>query len=159
MIVAREKTSSYGFFDETLQPRRTGGRIEAIKFEKIALILFILAIFGVGVFVTNFFSNKSALGYKIDGLNKEMALLRVENQGLEDQVQSMVGLTSIEYMAINKLDMTKPEANDYMLITVADQEPVVLDGQIANPLSKIFGEKEQNPILQAFFRLIIPYSE
>lgn len=120
MIVAREKTSSYGFFEETLQPKKTRRRKTVFKTEKIVLTGFVLAIFLVGVFITHYCSQLFTLGYKIHRLNNELAVLRVENQGLDEQIRHLINLDTIEYVATNKLNMVKPDTNNYLLVTVAD---------------------------------------
>lgn len=120
MIVAREKTSSYGIFDETFQQKRNSGRKSIMNADKLALTLFVFTIFGVGIVVIAYFAQMSTLGYKIDRFNKELAALRVENNALEGQVQQILALDSVEYAAVSELDMVKPEASDYMLLTVND---------------------------------------
>ena len=92
MIVAREKTSSYGFFDELPQQKRNSERKTIIKIDKLVLTVFVFAIFSVGIFVISYFAQMSTLGFKIDRFNKELAVLRVENQALEAQVQQLIAL-------------------------------------------------------------------
>jgi cell division protein FtsL len=118
MIVARENTGSHGFFDETFQPKKNQGHKRTFNKEKLVLLCFVLGLFALGVFIVHYFAQIYTLGHKIERLNQEMAMLRVENQWLEEEVQQIVSLSSIECLALNKLRMVKPEGNDYMLLTM-----------------------------------------
>jgi len=118
MIVAREKTRSHGFFDETFHPKENSGRKRTFKNEKLALLCFVLVLFAMSLFIVFYFAQLYTLGHHIDVLNQELAVLRVDSQGLEEEIQQLVSLTNIEYLAIQTLDMVRPEVNDYMLLTL-----------------------------------------
>ncbi|MCL2766927.1 MAG: hypothetical protein FWD21_04515 [Peptococcaceae bacterium] len=155
MIVAREKTGSYGFFEETIQQKRSSGRKSIINTDKLALTLFVFAIFGVGVFVISYFAQMSALGYKIDQYGKDMAVLRVENQALEEQIQQMVALSSVESVAVSALEMVRPEVSDYMLLTVTGPElelEITIEGAVGEP-EALSDENMYNPLIVTFDRL------
>lgn len=158
MIVAREKTGSYGFFDESFQSRKTRRRRAVFKSEKLALTGFVLAIFFVGVFITYYCSQLFTLGYQINRLNKELAALRVENHGLDEEIQQLVNLDNIEYLAVHKLNMVKPDANNFLVVTVADPASRELTTQSkeqnSQPVVVSWGEKEKSRLIKTFDELV-----
>ena len=122
MIVAGEKTRSYGFFDETFHPKASNRRKRTFKNEKLVSLCLVLGLFAVGVFIVFYFAQLYTLGHSINSLNQELAVLRVENQGLEEEILQMVSLGNIEYLAMNMLEMVRPEASDFLLLNMPYME-------------------------------------
>lgn len=163
MIVAREKAGDYGFFEETFQQKRVSGRRSVIKADKIALMLFVFAIFGVGIFVITYFVQVSALGFKIDRFHRDLAVLRVENHALEEQVQHLAALNSVENAATGVMEMVKPNVGDYMLLPVSVAIPEIaavettglgMSAGAANSMpEELTNVGDSNPFLHVFDRL------
>jgi len=158
LIVAQEKKGNCGFFDETFQPRKTRRRKAVFKSEKLVLTGFVMAIFLVGVFITYYCSQLFTLGYQINRLNKELSVLRVENHGLEKDIQQLVSIDNIEYLAIHKLNMVKPDADNFMVITVADTAPQESTTQSKvqpdQPAAVSRVEKEKSRLIETFAELV-----
>jgi len=158
LIVAREKTGGYGFFDESLQSRKTRRHRAVFGGEKLAITGFIFAIFLVGVFVIYYYSQLFTLGYQITRLNKELAVLRVENHSLDEEVQQLVSLDNIEYLAVHKLNMVKPDADNFLVVTVADPASRELTAQAkeeeSQPVVLSWGEKGKSRLIKTFDELV-----
>ncbi|MGI6491513.1 MAG: hypothetical protein ACOX0T_03705 [Pelotomaculum sp.] len=155
MIVAQDKTCSYGLSYEQPQPkpkkmRRLKRSSSSRKFLLLVLILFS---FSLGAMITYFQARVYALGYEICCLQQELTALRVENHDLDERVQQMASLERVEMLAINKLGMVKPDSTNVLVLsvdskaqsfdevdanTVFDGEPLAGDGE--SLLLKAFNE-------------------
>ncbi|MEG3070074.1 MAG: cell division protein FtsL [Candidatus Syntrophopropionicum ammoniitolerans] len=133
MIVAQEKTGYYRFPTEETPPvKKITRRKRTLRNRhKLVFIGLVLAAFLVGVAITVFCSQISTLGYKITRLEKELALLHKENYNLNEEIQKMSSLGRIEYIAVNKLGMKKPDDNNILVVNLneiddADGIPIPL---------------------------------
>lgn len=155
MIVAQEKIGRHGFFEEALKQKKNRRRKATFKAEKLALLGFILLIFSVGVFITYYCAQMFTISYRINSLDKELALLRVENHGLESQIQQLINLEQIEYVAINELGMVKPDISNFLVVAVGDEELNVLVNQPeAQPDEDETAVGEGNLFIRAFDELV-----
>ena len=118
MIAAREKETSYGFYEEAYPLSRSDRHRSIANADKLKLTSFVIAVFCVGIFVISYFVQVSTLGYRVDQFNRELASLRVENQALEEQFQQMMALDNVESIAVGELDMVKPVVSEYLLLSV-----------------------------------------
>ncbi|OPY57715.1 MAG: Cell division protein FtsL [Pelotomaculum sp. PtaU1.Bin035] len=157
MIVAQEKTGYYGIPDEELQLKKTPRCKTVFKGQKLAFTGFIVAGFLAGILITYYCSQLFALGYQICRLNKELAVLRIENYSLDEEIQRLVTLDRIESLAINKLKMVKPDANNVLVVSVATNQqetaaaPVIQTGQ---PTGISIDGKEKSRLAKAFDELV-----
>lgn len=162
MIVAREKTGHNEFLGQLPRqlPRTVKMRRRTLVFKghKLKLIGLIVAGFLVGLLITYYCSQLFALGYQISSLKKELADLRVENNSLSEEVQRLGSLEHIEYLAIHKLNMVKPEANNILVVTVPEitpQESVAAPVDL-NDLMAVAsrGDQEKSRLIQVFDELV-----
>ncbi|MDD3653336.1 MAG: septum formation initiator family protein [Desulfotomaculaceae bacterium] len=162
MIVAREKTGHKEFLGQLPRhlPRKVKRRSYTYVFKghKLKLISLIVACFLVGLLITYYFSHLFTLGYQISSLNKELAVLRVDNNNLTEEIQRLGSLEYIEYYAINKLHMVKPEANNILVVTVPETKtnetevaPVERNGLQALASR---GSQEKSRLIQVFDELV-----
>lgn len=155
MIVAQEKTGYHGFSGAASRPKKIR-RIRPVSGARLALTGLVLAGFMVGVLITYYYSQVFALGYQISSLQKELALLRVENHNLEEEVHQLASLERVESLAVNKLGMVKPDSDNVLVVAVAGKTPPapgpdLEDGQAAG--SSPAGE-EKSRLIRAFTELV-----
>lgn len=117
MIVAQEKTGYYKL-SEDAPPKKKSKVKAAPKRPRLAIIGLVLAGFLTGVMITVYCSQVITLGYQITRLEKELALLRVENHDLAEEVHKMTSLERVEAIAVGKLGMVKPDNNNVLVVTV-----------------------------------------
>lgn len=158
MIVAQEKTGYYRLPEDVPRPKKTSRKKLYRKNHRLALIGLVFASFLVGVAITVYCSQIIALGYQITRLEKELALLRIENHSLDEEIQQMTSLGRVEFLAVNKLGMIKPDNNNILVVTLdgASQltetpDPAADEGQVAGHTP---AEKEKNRLLRAFDELL-----
>ena len=157
MIVAQEKTGYYRP-EEPPPPKKEPRKKVFRKNHRLALIGLVIAGFLVGVAITVFCAQTIALGYQITHLEEELALLRVENNSLDQEIQRLTSLERIEYLAANELGMIKPDVNNVLVVTIdgANQStrtpgPAGDEGQATGYAP---AEKEKNRFLNAFDELL-----
>jgi len=158
LIVAQEKTGSYGFFDESFRTKKTRRRKAVFNSDKLALTGLVLAGFLVGMLITYYYAQLFTLGYQITRLNKELAALRLENHSLDEEIQRLANLDNIQSLAVHKLKMVKPDANNVLVVTVAATVPQELtatsDIHSGQPVVVSAGEKEKSRLIKAFDELV-----
>lgn len=120
MIVAQDKTCSYGLSYERSEPkpkkmRRLKRSSNSHKFLLLVLVLFS---FTLGAMINYYQARVYALGYEICSLQQELAALRVENHDLDEKVQQMASLERVEMLAVNKLGMVKPDSTNVLVLSV-----------------------------------------
>lgn len=157
MIVAQEKTGYYKLSEEAL-PKKKSRQKASPKRPRLALIGLVLAGFLTGVMITVYCSQVITLGYQITRLEKELAVLRIENHNLDEEVQKMTSLERIESLAVGKLGMVKPDNSKTLVVTlegINQQEGTrktdFNKGQDAgnNPAGQ-----EKSPFMRAFTELV-----
>lgn len=158
MIVAQEKTGYYRLSDDAPRPKKTSRGKLLPKSPRLALIGLVLAGFLVGVSITVYCSQIITLGYQITRLEKELALLRIENQSLDEEVHRMTSLERVESQAVNKLGMVKPDVNNILVVTIdgtnqstETPDPAINKGQVD---SNTPAGKEKSRLIRAFDELV-----
>ncbi len=157
MVVAQEKTGYYGLSVDESRPVKTRRRKYALKSSRLALSGFILTVFLVGVMVAYYFSQVMALGYQITCLDKELAMLRVENHSLYEEINRMASLERVQELAEGKLGMVKADSGNVLVVTVAGMEtksePVIQEEDgLAAGISPAGEEKSR--LIKAFTELV-----
>ena len=159
MIAAREKGFSYGFYAESYQQRRSDRRRSIVNADKLKLTSLVIVVFSVGIFIISYFVQVSTLGYRVDQFNRELAVLRVENQALEEQFQQMLALDNVESIAVGELDMVKPVVSEYLLLKTAPvgaQAPADSGDQALDGTPGALPAEVPNPVgLNLYQRLLI----
>jgi cell division protein FtsL len=158
MIVAQEKTGYYKL-SEDAPPKKKSKVKAAPKRPRLAIIGLVLAGLLTGVMITVYCSQVITLGYQITRLEKELALLRVENHNLAEEVQKMTSLERIENIAVGKLGMVKPDNKNVLVVTVdginqqkGTNETDASSGQDAG--NNYAGQEKTTPLVRAFTELV-----
>jgi len=157
LILAQEKTGSYGMSMEDPGRKRAIRLKDLTRGRRIALTGMVLAGFLLGVLITYCHSQVSTLGYQISRLDKELAMLRVENHDLEGEVQRLASLDRVERIAIEKLGMVKPDSDNVLIVELAvnsAQEPVGVPEQGHAVALSSTGEGKQNLLIKAFTEMV-----
>ncbi|MFX4261409.1 septum formation initiator family protein [Pelotomaculum propionicicum] len=159
MIVAQEKTGYFRLSEDAPRPKKfSWGKKSFPKNHRLVLIGLVLAGFLVGVSITVYCSQIITLGYQITSLEKELALLRIENHSLDEEIHQMTSLERVEFLAVNKLGMVRPDENNILVVTVAGKNqpagtpgPAVDEGQDDGIA---LAGKEKSRLIRAFDELV-----
>jgi cell division protein FtsL len=155
LIVAQDKTGFYGLSADHPRPRKNRKLKYSSMGPKILMTGLVLFGFALGIMITYFHARMFTLGYQIDNLQEELALLRVENHDLDERVQQLSSLERVETLAVNKLGMVKPDSSNVLLLAVdtKNQPPTdagIKDGTAVSPLTGGSG----SPLSRAFNELV-----
>jgi len=157
LILAQEKTGSYGMSVEKPGGKKTIRLKDLTKGRRIALTGMVLAGFLLCVLIIYCHTQVSTLGYKISSLEKELALLRVENHDLEGEVQSLASLGRLESLALGRLGMVKPDCNNVLIVELAGEDILKTgsgpEQNLAGGLSAA-GEEKENRLIKAFAEMV-----
>jgi len=95
------------------------------KKENVALLLTVIMVgFILGLVAAYRYAMLAQTGYRLDQLQKQLALAEAENQQLQMQVNQLQSLQRIEQIATTKLGMVRPEGAQMVAVTVpAQAEP------------------------------------
>lgn len=158
MIVAQEKTGYYRLSEDAPRPKKTSRRKAFSANHRLALIGLVFAGFLVGIAITVYCSQTIALGYQIASLEKELAVLRIENHNLDEEIGRMTSLERVEDLAVNKLGMVRPDDNNVLVVTAAGKDqssetpdPAADEGQVTGNTP---AEEEKSRLIRAFDELI-----
>ncbi|OPZ72892.1 MAG: Cell division protein FtsL [Firmicutes bacterium ADurb.Bin456] len=117
----------------------------------------VLAGFLLSVLIIYCHTQVSTLGYKISTLEKELALLRVENHDLEGEVQCLASLGRLESLAVGRLGMVKPDCNNILIVELAGKDsPGPGSGPVQDRAGgqSTTGEEKQNRLIGAFAEMV-----
>lgn len=157
MIVAQEKTGYYKL-SEDAPPKKKSKVKAAPKRPRLAIIGLVLAGFLTGVMITVYCSQVITLGYQITRLEKELALLRVENHNLAEEVQNMTSLERVEAIAVGKLGMVKPDNKNVLVVTMdgINQQKGAneTDSDRGQDAGNNIAGQEKIPLIRAFTELV-----
>lgn len=139
MVVAQEKylyPEPAGRTEETVS-RRPKARVRRqhrlSSRAKVALGGFTLgALFLLGVAIAISYIYPTQLGYRQISLEKELAAMEKENKQIELAIAKSRSLDRVEYIAINKLSMERPEEAGVM-VAIQPQQPT--DSEAADAAS------------------------
>lgn len=158
MIVAQEKTGYYKLSKEAPPSKKLSRKKVLRRSHRLVLIGLVFAGFLVGVAITVYCSQINTLGYQITRLEKELALLRKDNYSLSEEIQRMTSLGRVEFLAVNKLGMKRPDDNNILIVAidgvnqpVETPGPAVDEGQVAG---YTYAEKEKSLLFRAFDELL-----
>jgi cell division protein FtsL len=157
LILAQEKTGYYGMSMEKPGRKRAIRLKDLTRGGRIALTGMVLAGFLLSVLIIYSHSQVSNLGYQISRLEKELALLRVENHDLEGEVQRLASLDRIERIAVERLGMVKPDSDNVLIVELAGKnvkESVDIPEQGNAVALSSTGEEKQNRLIRAFTEMV-----
>ncbi|MCL6636062.1 MAG: septum formation initiator family protein [Peptococcaceae bacterium] len=119
---------------------------------RLVLVVMVLAGFLVGVLITYYYSRVFALGYQISRLEKELALLRVENHSLDEEIHRLASLDRVEFLAVNKLGMVKPDSSNVLVVAVAGNAPPQPEQRTGQAAAAAGAEKSR--LIRTFTELV-----
>lgn len=156
MIAAQEKLGYDVLLDEMPRtaPRRKPGRMPSGH--KAALTCLVIGGFLLAALVISYYAQVFALGYQIGRMQEDLARLRVDKDSLDAEVQKLLSLGHVEMLAVNKLGMVRPDAQNILLVTIDSPDtgsPAAGSGRAANPADKQPGGAK-NRLIQAFTDLV-----
>jgi len=156
LIIAQEKSDFSSLPDETGWPVKRRRRRFVLRGPGLIVVGLILAAFFVGGLIIYYCSQMLILSYQISCLEKELAVLRVENQGLGEDISRLATIERLEYLAINKLGMIKPDSGNVLVVAI-DDKALHLSGtgeqeEQATEISPAGGEKSL--LIKVFTELV-----
>lgn len=156
MIAAQEKIGYNVLPDEIPRraPARKPGRTPSGRIA--AATCLVIAGFLLTALVISFYAQVFALGYQISRIQEDMARLRVEKDSLDSEVQKLLALGNIETLAVNKLGMVKPDAQNVLLVSIdapVTGSPPAASGHAVNTADMQNGGAK-NRLIQAFTDLV-----
>ncbi len=156
MIVAQEKTDCYGLPDGNEWPAKRKRRRLVLRGPGLIVTGLICAAFLVAGLIIYYCSQMLVLSYQISCLEKELAVLRVVNQGLEEEVCRLTTLDRLEYLAINKLGMIKPDGDNVLVVAVANEVlyPSATGEQEEQATGKSPTNEEKSLLIKVFTELV-----
>lgn len=124
MILAKEKIDYHvPEQPQTQQPKRRRITRQEIIRHKLLSIAMVCCCFVMGVMVAYYYAQVAYVGYKIDCLQNNLADLRLESHGLEQEITKIVSLGHIENVAVNQLGMIKPDSDNIVLVSAQSTQP------------------------------------
>lgn len=125
MILAKEKIDYHvPEQPQTHQPKgRKITRQEIVKHKLLSLAM-VCCCFVMGMVVAYYYAQVAYVGYKIDCLQNNLADLRLESHGLEQDITKIVSLEHIENVAVNQLGMIKPDSDKIVLVSAQSTKPL-----------------------------------
>ncbi|MFA4885570.1 MAG: septum formation initiator family protein [Desulfotomaculaceae bacterium] len=158
MIVAQDKTGYRGFSGMDSRPEKARRRRFVQKSPVLGLSGLVLVCFLAGVLITYYFSQVLGLGYQITKLETQLALLRVENNSLDEEVHRLNSLERVEYLAVNKLGMVKPADNNILVVAVAGRSQSTMTADAASAKTQVAdispAGQEKSRLIRAFTELV-----
>jgi len=154
LIVAQEKTCCRdGYSGVVFRPEKRRHKGMPGK-HKLMLTGLVAAGFVVGVMVIYYYAQVFALGYQIQCLKKELALLRVENYHLSENIYRLSSLGRVEYLAINKLGMVNPDNRNILMVAVAGSPPEISGPEPVRPAGVAPAGDERSRLIRTFSELV-----
>lgn len=154
MLVAQEKTGHCGFSTGASRSGKKRRRKTMPGKYKLMLTGLVLAGLLTGILVIYYYSQVFALGYRIHCLKKELALLRVENHHLAEEIYRLSSLDRVEYLAINKLGMVRPDNSNILVVPVASGIPDMSGPEPVRPAGISPTVEEKSRLIKAFTELV-----
>jgi len=121
---------------------------------KLMLTGLVAAGFAVGVMVIYYYAQVFTLGYQIQSLKKELALLRVENYHLSENIYRLSSLDRVEHLALNRLGMVSPDNSNILVVAVAGDAPEGSGTEPARPAVISPADDQQSPLIRTFSELV-----
>ncbi len=116
MVVAQERYEHYSLPKEKSRVSRRPKRNFIPNKTKHSLTFLVLMVFATGMLISYYYSQVVISGYEIANLSKQIATLQQETDSLAEEVDSFNTLGRVEYVAINKLNMVKPDSKDIVVV-------------------------------------------
>ncbi len=110
MLVARERFNYQELPLRDSYKRLQTKRVRKVSTKtKVVYCTVVLIALCLAFLVTSRYAQIASLGYEIIGLQKQAQAVDSENQILENKIAELKSLQNIEYVAVTKLGMEKPE--------------------------------------------------
>lgn len=170
MILAKEKID-YAVPEQPQQhqPPKPKERVitrQQLIRHKLLTLAMVCCCFVMAVMVAYYYAQVAYVGYKIDSLQRNLAELRLESHGLEQEITKITSLEHIEYLAVSQLGMIRPDSDHVVLVSSQNAQPALSVAQqdplqeqspretITLPETNKGQEHAQNKIIQAFAQMM-----
>jgi len=170
LIVAREKAEYSGWARLPEQKTRPGKRPAGqslVRKEKLLLAGLVLVFFCSCAVIAFYYAQVLVTGYRLNQAQKELALLRKESHDLYAEVNELASLENIEYIAVHKLGMVRPQNDRVVLVQKVDPAEqagkssavaadAVAAGAPVNEKEQAAGQerREENWVIRAFADMV-----
>ncbi|AVX21042.1 MULTISPECIES: cell division protein FtsL [Carboxydocella] len=122
MLVAKERVDFHYAEQATRQRPAKRPVARKRKKENVALLLTVVMVgFILGLVAAYRYAMLAQAGYRLDQLQKQLALAEAENQQLQMQVDQLKSLQRIEAIATTKLGMVRPDGTQMVAVTAPVQ--------------------------------------
>lgn len=114
LILAKEKYDYYDL-EQISRPSTQVRKVRKLKYKKnprTFAVIVVMTFFLMGLGLAARYAQLTTAGYKINNLKKQVSSLQNENDQLDLQVKKMESLNRIETIAVDKLGMQKPNAQE-----------------------------------------------
>lgn len=162
MVVARERTESYGLPETPAPQERAGNRRRTSTWDRKDRLVFtglVLLIFCSCVVISFYYAQIISTGYRLNKAQHELNLLRTESHDLYTKINQLSSLDYIEVVAVHKLGMVAPEQDDVVLVqapmanTVGNGAPAPV-GTEAEVMAVGDEQTGHHPVIQAFADMV-----
>jgi len=154
LIVAQEKTCYHSCYSGAAHRPEKHRRKGVPGKHKLILTGLVAAAFALGVMVICYYAQVFALGYQIQSLKEELALLRVENYHLAENIYRLTSLDRVEHLALNRLGMVNPDNSNILVVAVAGSSSEVFGPEPARPALVSAAGDERSRLIQTFSELV-----
>ncbi|MFZ5631879.1 MAG: cell division protein FtsL [Bacillota bacterium] len=163
MVVAQERYDHYSLPEEGSRVTRRPKHSLIPSKGRHTLTVLVLLTFCAGMLIAFYYSQVIISGYKIYGLNNELASLRQETVSLAEEVDRLNSLNRIEYVATTRLKMVKPASKDVVVVRAnlsgenGKKNPATATDPVSAKVEKQEEPREntgRSKVVQAFANLI-----
>jgi cell division protein FtsL len=132
-LLVAPKYNDYTYEPTIAMPKRNRqGKKRLPARAKYSMVLFVVLAFVTGLALTSRVALYFYKGYEIAELNREIEALQTGNARLKLEIEQLCSLNRVEDLAINKLGMVKPSAEDIELLPVEKNLALASNNGITN---------------------------
>ncbi|HHU33158.1 MAG TPA: hypothetical protein GXZ50_10955 [Clostridia bacterium] len=132
MLVA-PKYNNYTYEPSIAVPKRNRQVRKRLSVRiKYSMAFLVILAFVTGLALTSRVAVYFYRGYEITKLNREIEALQTDNERLKLEIEQLCSLNRVEDLAINKLGMVKPSAEDIELLPVEKNLALASNNGITN---------------------------
>lgn len=131
MVIAQEKPDM-SLSIRGLEEAKTAARQKkvfkkqkALWQEKVVLIALMASFFAIALIIAYYYTQLTIIGYQISQLEKDLSLIKAEEQSLEADINHLSSLDRIEKIATTKLGMIRPPQDEVIIVEDNKQSTIV----------------------------------
>lgn len=111
-----EQRSYYEVWEQKEQDKQHKKKPKPRK--KLKQLIEIALVLGVGIIITSCYATIAKMSYINENLSKQYSQIEAQNKELKLQLARSKNLKRIEYIAVNKLGMVKPDETQIVYVKV-----------------------------------------